>query len=121
MQRQPFGRNGARGRPMNDFGAGAGNPRRNIHSHAWLVGAAGLLVGLILMVYVPSLHAVSASIFLFAGFHIVGALIILASAYSLGLRTMIRRWVGGADVRSQNANYDFGWGPEWMNGLAMIS
>ena len=52
-------------------------PQRNIHSHTWIVGVLGLIAGLVLLVYVPSLPAVSQSVLLFAGFHIVGGAILL--------------------------------------------
>ena len=77
--------------PMNPARAENRSLGRNVHSHAWTVGAAGLIVGLALLVYVPSLHAVSRSILLFAGFHLIGGLIVLASAYSLFLRNAVRR------------------------------
>ena len=99
--------------------AEGGRLGRNVHSHAWLVGAAGLVVGLALLVYVPSLHAVSKSILLFAGFHLIGGLILLASAYSLFLRNAVRRL--RPRVRAADDAFDFGWGPEWMNGLAFAA
>lgn len=93
---------------------------RNIHSHMWLVGTLGILFGLILMVYVPSLPAVSGSILLFAWFHLIGGLIVLFSAYSLGLRGLLRRLWGRNGSAARSGEYDFGWGPEWMNGLALF-
>jgi len=90
---------------------------RNIHGHAWLVGIAGLVVGLALLVLVPSLPAVSRSVLLFAGFHLVGGVILLASAYSLFLRKALWRLRG----RASPSGLDFGWGPEWMNGLALAA
>jgi len=89
------------------------------HGHAWLMGLLGLAAGLAFLVYAPSLKVVSNSLFLFAGFHIVGAVVLLASAYSLGLRHLLARVSarrpGGA------RRFDFGWGPEWMNGLAILA
>jgi len=90
---------------------------RNIHSHAWLVGIGGLVVGLALLVFVPSLPAVSRSVLLFAGFHLVGGVILLASAYSLFVRKALRR----LRSRAGPSGLDFGWGPEWMNGLALAA
>lgn len=98
-----------------------GTPQRNIHSHTWLVGVSGLVAGLLLLVYVPSLKAISGSLLLVAGFHLVGGAVLLASLYILALRRLLRR------VREHKAGpapeprgeYDFGWGPEWMNGLAV--
>ena len=92
----------------------------NIRSHAWLVGTLGIVLGLVLMIYVPSLPAVSASIMLFAGFHFIGGLIVLFSAYSLGLRVLLRQLLGRTGSAARNGEYDFGWGPEWMNGLALF-
>jgi SAM-dependent methyltransferase len=99
--------------------AESGRFGRNVHSHAWLVGVAGLVVGLALLIYVPSLYAVSRSILLFAGFHLIGGLIVLASAYSLFLRKALRRLTRRAE--RADAALDFGWGPEWMNGLAFAA
>lgn len=95
----------------------------NIHSHAWLVGVLGLIAGLLLLVYVPSLEAVSKSIVLFAAFHLVGGAVVLASLYSLALRRLFRRVVKPSENRALVAGekYDFGWGPEWMNGLGVAA
>jgi SAM-dependent methyltransferase len=97
------------------------SPQRNIHSHTWIVGALGLIAGLLLLVYVPSLKAVSNSLLLFAGFHLAGGAVLLASLYVLGLRRLIRRALkpGKERVIGAGDKYDFGWGPEWMNGLAV--
>ena len=97
------------------------SPQRNIHSHTWVVGALGLMAGLLLMVYVPSLKAVSDSVLLFAGFHLVGGAVLLASLYVLALRRLLRRVLKqrGGRVVGTGEKYDFGWGPEWMNGLAV--
>ncbi len=99
------------------------SPQQNIHSHTWIVGVLGLIAGLLLLVYVPSLEVVSRSLLLFAGFHLVGGAVLLASLYILALRRLIRR------MRQQKAKlamsagdkYDFGWSPEWMNGLAVAA
>ncbi len=95
--------------------------RRNIHSHTWIVGVLGLIAGALLLVYVPSLEAVSNSLFLFAGFHLVGAAVLFASLYILALRRLVRRLfgTGGGRLPAAGEKYDFGWGPEWMNGLAI--
>jgi SAM-dependent methyltransferase len=94
---------------------------RNVHSHAWLVGVVGLIVGLALLVYVPTLKAVSRSLLLFAGFHLIGGAIVLASAYSLVLRRTARRLTRRAEPHAAASGFDFGWGPEWMNGLAFAA
>jgi SAM-dependent methyltransferase len=52
----------------------------------WIMGALGVLAGLALLVYVPSLQAVSNSLLLFAGFHLVGAFVISASIYLAWVR-----------------------------------
>ena len=94
---------------------------RNIHSHAWVVGVLGLIAGLLLLVYVPSLENISKSILLFAAFHLVGGVVLLTSLYSLALRPLVRRVFKAREERAPEAGekYDFGWGPEWMNGLAV--
>lgn len=99
----------------------SGSPQRNIHSHTWIVGALGLIAGLLLLVYVPSLKGVSSSLLLFAGFHLVGGAVLLASLYILTLRRLMRRVLQrkGKPAMGAGDTYDFGWGPEWMNGLAV--
>ena len=104
---------------MSDANAGRDRRGHNIHSHAWVVGFVGLAVGLVLLLYVPSLQSISRSILLFAGFHLVGGAIVLASVYSLGLRRFVRRRASERFERSDAL--DFGWGPEWMNGLAVAA
>ncbi len=93
--------------------------RGHVHGHAWLMGLFGLAAGLGFLVYAPSLKVVSSSLFLFAGFHIVGAIVLLASAYSLGLRKLLARVLARRSGRARP--FDFGWGPEWMNGLALVA
>lgn len=98
-------------------------PRRGHgpHGHMWLMGLVGLAAGGVLLVYVPGLKAVSASVLLFAGFHLVGGLVILASLYVMALRGWLQRLrAGGADGRGRQG-LDFGWGPGWMNGLAIAA
>lgn len=100
-----------------------GASRRNIHSHSWIVGALGLAAGLLLMVYVPTLKAISDSLLLFAGFHLVGGTVLLGSIYILALRRLLRRMRKRRQAQTTEAGeqYDFGWGPEWMNGLAVAA
>lgn len=97
--------------------------QRVLHSHAWVVGILGLVAGLLLMVYVPSLEAVSRSIVLFAAFHLVGGAVVLASLYSLALRRLLQRLSTPKDdsVPGAGDKYDFGWSPEWMNGLGVAA
>ena len=103
---------------MNERAPTQGDKGRG-HGHASLMGLFGLAAGLAFLVYAPSLKVVSNSLFLFAGFHIVGAVVLLASAYSLGLRKLLARV---SARRSGGARqFNFGWGPEWMNGLAILA
>ena len=57
--------------------------RAHTHSHMWLVGLLGLAAGLALLIYVPTLPAISGAVLLFAAFHLVGAVVSLASLYVL--------------------------------------
>ena len=91
------------------------------HSHMWLIGLVGIVAGAVLMIYVPSLKAVSASLLLFAGFHIVGGIVLLASFYVMALRGWIRRLHAARPAVSGRGKLDFGWGPGWMNGLAVAA
>ncbi len=93
---------------------------KRFHGHGGLMGLAGFVAGLGFLVYAPSLKAVANSLFLFAGFHLVGAVVLLASAYSLGLRRLSAGLRGRLPGRAASG-FDFGWGPEWMNGLALVA
>lgn len=96
------------------------HPHKSFHSHMWIMGVLGVAAGLVLLIYVPTLEPVSKSILLFAGFHIVGGLIALASLYVVALRGVMRRlFAGGAG--EAGTTYQFGWGPGWMNGLAIAA
>ncbi len=92
-------------------------PRASLHSHLWLIGVAGIAIGAAILVFLPKLKVVSASLLLFAGFHVVGAIVILASAWTVGLRSLVRR----LNSRTDGTRVDFGWGPGWMNGLAIAA
>ncbi|MES2343579.1 MAG: class I SAM-dependent methyltransferase [Pseudomonadota bacterium] len=93
--------------------------RRNPHSHMWLMGVLGIAAGLAFMIFVPRLTVVSESLLLFAGFHIVGGVVLLSTLYVSGLRNPVRRLTGAAAKPART--YDFGWGPGWMNGLAIAA
>jgi len=93
------------------------NRHRNAHDHMWIMGAAGVAIGAGMMVFLPQLKAASTSILLFAGFHVLGAIVLLSSAWTLGLRGWIRRLLHARGAEG----YDFGWGPGWMNGLAIAA
>jgi ubiquinone/menaquinone biosynthesis C-methylase UbiE len=89
---------------------------RSPHSHMWLVGALGLLAGLVLMIYVPSLKAISATLILFAGFHMVGGFVFLASLYlTVGRRLLPRKSLPADGV------LDFGWAPAWTAGPVLFA
>jgi SAM-dependent methyltransferase len=102
---------------MSDNRTPAG-PVRNAHSHMWLMGVVGVAAGAGMMIFLPQLKIASASILLFAGFHILGAIVLLSSAWAMGLRGWFRRLAGR---RAPGDGYDFGWGPGWMNGLAIAA
>ncbi len=94
------------------------------HGHMWWVGAAGAAAGAVLMIYVPSLPAISNALLLFAGFHLVGALVLLGSLYLLGGNRIARRL---PFLRKKEAeDFDFGWplaftyGP-WVAVLVMVA
>lgn len=79
----------------------------------WLVGILGVVAGLALMIYVPSLKPVSGALLLFAGFHLVGAVVLAASIYVMAGRKILRRWRrNGGDA----GKIDFGWTPAWTTG-----
>ncbi len=94
------------------------------HSHMWMIGMLGLISGLLLMIYVPSLKPVSDVIFLFAGFHLVGAVVSIASIYVMTggkpLRHILRRPVETASAVPEKSaapeKFDFGWTPSWTIG-----
>ena len=65
--------------------------RRNPHSHMWLMAVIGVAAGLAFMIFVPRLTVVSKSLLLFAGFHIVGGVVLLGTLYVAGLRDQVRR------------------------------
>ena len=84
--------------------------RPHRHGHMGLVGLIGVAAGLFLMVYVPSLPAISRAALLFGGFHLVGAVVLLASFYVMAGDRLRRR------LRSGGRDFDFGWAPAWTYG-----
>ncbi len=90
---------------------------QHAHGHMWLVGVLGVVAGLVLMIYVPSLKPVSGVLFLFAGFHLVGAVVLAASVYVMAGRGFFRRWSRRRDANDNAAaKFDFGWAPAWTMG-----
>lgn len=95
------------------------SPPAKSHGHLWLVGVMGLLAGLVLMIYVPTLKAVSGALFLVAGFHLLGAFVALASLHvALG-----RRWLQHLPklTRTAQPRLDFGWAPAWTLGPLLFA
>ena len=83
----------------------------------WLVSVLGVVAGLVLMIYVPSLKPVSGVLFLFAGFHLVGAIVLAASVYVMAGRGIFQRWSRRREGKHDTATkYDFGWAPAWTLG-----
>jgi SAM-dependent methyltransferase len=77
----------------------------------WLVGLIGLAAGLALLIYVPTLPAISGAVLAFAGFHIIGALVSVASLYVMANGRILRR------LRTRRATrFDFGWALAWTYG-----
>lgn len=85
------------------------------HGHMIWVGIIGIVAGAILTVYVPSLKAVSRGVFLLAGFHLVGFLVLLASAYVMGGNKIVAHFRSGSHSEEQ-AGFNFGWAPAWTYG-----
>jgi len=84
------------------------------HGHMAWVGIAGVAAGAALMIYVPSLKAISNALFLFAGFHLVGLVVLLASLYVMGGRKLGKRFASAN--KTTGAQFDFGWAPAWTYG-----
>jgi SAM-dependent methyltransferase len=84
------------------------------HSHMWLVGVAGVAAGVFLMIYVPSIKAISRTLLLFAGFHLVGAVVLLASFYVMAGRATVH-WLR-PKAKREAAGFYFGWAPAWTYG-----
>ena len=87
------------------------------HGHFWIMGVIGVLAGAGMMIFLPQMKVASTSLLLFAGFHVVGGIVLLASAWVVGLRGLVRKLFR---ARPSEA-LDFGWGPGWMNGLAIAA
>jgi SAM-dependent methyltransferase len=96
---------------------GPAQPHRNAHSHMWLMSLVGVAVGAGMLIFLPRLKIASTSILLFAGFHVLGGVVLVASAWAGGVRNWVRRSARPAIAKG----YDFGWGPGWMNGLAIAA
>jgi SAM-dependent methyltransferase len=84
------------------------------HGHMAWVGIAGIAAGAVLMIYVPSLKPIANTLFLFAGFHLVGLSVLLASIYVMGGRNLGKRFASAH--RTTAAQFDFGWAPAWIYG-----
>jgi SAM-dependent methyltransferase len=92
-------------------------PRRNAHDHLWIMGLVGIAVGAAMLIFLPRLKVVAASMLLFSAFHVVGLVVLFSSAWFAGLRG----WVRARRPVGAKAGYDFGWGPGWMNGLGIAA
>src|ERR1035441_102231 len=81
------------------------------HGHMAWVGIVGVAAGAILMIYVPSLKPIANTLFLFAGFHLVGLSVLLASIYVMRGRKL--GWKFASASNRTRAKFDFGWAPAW--------
>ena len=95
--------------------------RRSAHSHMWIMGVVGVAAGASLFLYAPSLAVISRSLLLLAGFHVIGGLVLASSLYVSGGRDLLRRWTRRKASAPRDETFDFGWGPGWMNGLAIAA
>ncbi len=90
-----------------------------VFHHLSPAGLPGLATGLVLLVYVPRLRPVANVPLLFAGFHLVGLVIVLASLYAMVGKGLPHHSAGFAA-------FDFGWAPAmtigpWTAALAAAS
>lgn len=89
---------------------------KRAHSHGWLVGIAGLAVGITLTVRFPKFQAVANIVLFVALFHLVGVAVVLGSVYSFA-PARFSRSVERFRKRATDADgYDFGWSFGAMNG-----
>jgi SAM-dependent methyltransferase len=88
--------------------------RDHRHGHMGLVGVIGVAAGLFLMVYVPSLPAISGAVLLFGGFHLVGAVVFLGSLYVMAGDRLARRL--RMRTKGEARDFDFGWALAWTYG-----
>ena len=75
------------------------------HGHMAWAGIIGVAAGAVLMIYVPSLKPIANTLFLFAGFHLVGLSVLLASIYVMGGRNLGKRFASAH--RTAAAQFDF--------------
>ena len=87
---------------------------RHRHGHMAWVGIVGIAAGAALMIYIPQLKAVSSGVLLFAGFLVVGSLVLLASVYVMGGNRFVAHFTGR--TRQQDVEFNFGWTPAWTHG-----
>ena len=89
---------------------------KGLHSHFWIMGLIGVALGAAFMIWVPSLPAISTTLYLFAGFHILGLLVAFGSVYSISSvsKPSLKR------LKRLNA-YHFGWRSGWMIGLGIAA
>lgn len=81
------------------------------HGHFWVFGILGIAAGLTLLIYIPTLKAIAASMVLFAAFHVVGGIVLLSTGWYGFLRSHLRAG------RTHQEKLDFGWDPGWTAGL----
>src|ERR1017187_9882987 len=84
------------------------------HGHMAWVGIVGVAAGAVLMIYVPSLKPIANTLFLFAGFHLVGLVVLLASMYVMRGRKL--GWKFFSAGKRSSPQFDFGWAPAWIYG-----
>ncbi len=87
---------------------------KNRHAHMRWLGVLGVAAGAVLMIYLPSQTAISRTVLFFAGFHLVGSVVLLSSLY------VVRgyKWVGRfyPKAAAKDDGYNFGWAPAWTHG-----
>ena len=79
------------------------------HSHSWMVGIAGLAVGITLLVVFPKLKGIAGAVLLVALFHLVGLAVVLGSVYALAPQRFGRLMQRLRNPDARGERYDFGW------------
>jgi SAM-dependent methyltransferase len=91
------------------------------HSHAWLVATGGIVAGAVMLVHFPKVPTIAGVIALAVLFHLVGAVVLVGSAWSLAparLRRLAR--MDAPDDSGVSYGWSFGalYGP-WLAALAV--
>ena len=89
-------------------------------SHSWLIGLIGLAFSVAMFILFPYFNALNGILFFIAIFHLIAAIIMLISLYTLTPKKVKSKLISKKLRDDTSQQLYFGWTFGWMNGYWIV-